>query len=133
MTLFRAFFEKLREGDGPALVHCAAGKDRTGILCALTLIALGVDEEAVVEDYVLTNRAVDLERRLPEVQERFSQFAGAEIPLDSILPFLGVENVYLATAMDMMIKRHGDLHGYMRDVLDVDALTMDRLRERLVA
>lgn len=132
VALFKSYFADLVETDGPALVHCAAGKDRTGILCALTLIALDVPEEAVVEDYELTNRAVDLENRLPEIRERFSMYIGRDLPEAAVLPFLGVEAVYLATAMDMIAKRCGDPHAYMRDVLGLDELARDKLRERLV-
>ncbi|MEU1389493.1 MULTISPECIES: tyrosine-protein phosphatase [unclassified Nonomuraea] len=42
----------------PALVHCAAGKDRTGMVVALILDLLGVDHEAIVRDYALTARAL---------------------------------------------------------------------------
>ncbi|WP_433439637.1 tyrosine-protein phosphatase [Nonomuraea sp. CA-141351] len=42
----------------PALVHCAAGKDRTGIVVALILDLLGVDHEAIVRDYALTAKAL---------------------------------------------------------------------------
>jgi len=132
VALFKAHFANLLEGEGAALVHCAAGKDRTGIICALTLLALDVPEDAVVADYELTNTAVDLQNRLPEVRERFSQFVGVEIPLDAVTPFLGVENAYLATAMDMIHKRCGDPMSYLRDVLGVDELARDALRERLV-
>lgn len=132
VALFRSYFADLTASDGPALVHCAAGKDRTGILCALTLIALDVPEEAVVADYELTNTAVDLANRLPEIRERFSSYIGRDLPEAAVLPFLGVEAVYLATAMDMIAKRCGDPHAYMRDVLGLDDLARDRLRERLV-
>lgn len=44
---------------GPALVHCAAGKDRTGVFCALVADAVGVRREAVVEDYALSNEALE--------------------------------------------------------------------------
>jgi protein-tyrosine phosphatase len=40
---------------GPALVHCAAGKDRTGVFCALVADAVGVEREAVVHDYAMSN------------------------------------------------------------------------------
>ncbi len=42
------------EGNLPAVVHCTHGKDRTGLLVALLLLMLGVDEAAVVQDYVLS-------------------------------------------------------------------------------
>lgn len=50
--------------DQPVLVHCAAGKDRTGVTVALTLSAAGVEREAVVEDYART------ERFMPESRNR---------------------------------------------------------------
>ncbi|HEY9414526.1 MAG TPA: tyrosine-protein phosphatase [Pseudonocardia sp.] len=40
---------------GPALVHCAAGKDRTGVFCALVSDAVGVSRDAVIEDYAMSN------------------------------------------------------------------------------
>jgi protein-tyrosine phosphatase len=50
----------LLEGDrAPALVHCAAGKDRTGITVAVLLAAAGVDEPAIVADYVATGERLD--------------------------------------------------------------------------
>ena len=52
--------------DGPVLVHCAAGKDRTGVLVALLLRAAGVTRDAVVADYVRTTEA------MPQVRQRIS-------------------------------------------------------------
>ncbi|MEQ8717398.1 MAG: tyrosine-protein phosphatase [Acidimicrobiales bacterium] len=46
----------LVEGDGPAIVHCTAGKDRTGLVAMLLLSTAGVDDEAVVDDYAATAR-----------------------------------------------------------------------------
>lgn len=45
--------------EGPTLVHCAAGKDRTGVAIALLLRLLGVERAAVVADYVLSGEAAD--------------------------------------------------------------------------
>ena len=128
VTLFSSFFQHLANDEGAALVHCAAGKDRTGILCALTLLALDVPEEAVVADYELTNTAIDLENRLPLVQQRFQEAAGVAIPLEAIKPFLGVELSYLATAMDMIEKRAGGVDAYLDNVLGVDDEARERMR-----
>lgn len=51
--------ELLTEDRGTSLFHCAAGKDRTGVVCALILLTLGVPREVVIEDYELTNLAID--------------------------------------------------------------------------
>lgn len=56
---FTAGFRAIARPDGlPALVHCAAGKDRTGILVALVLELLGVDDRTIVEDYMISNSAL---------------------------------------------------------------------------
>ncbi|NED98743.1 tyrosine-protein phosphatase [Phytoactinopolyspora halotolerans] len=59
-------------GDGAALAHCAAGKDRTGILVALTLTIVGVPREVIVEDYALTNTRIE---RIVERLTRTSTYA----------------------------------------------------------
>ncbi|TYK44947.1 tyrosine-protein phosphatase [Actinomadura decatromicini] len=45
--------------DGAALVHCAAGKDRTGVVCAVALDVAGVTREAIVTDYALSGERID--------------------------------------------------------------------------
>src|SRR6266404_4149256 len=53
---FRALFAHLLEDRAPLVIHCTAGKDRTGFACALILHTLGVSEDIISEDYLLTNR-----------------------------------------------------------------------------
>src|ERR1035437_8010473 len=53
---FRALFAHLLEDSAPLVIHCTAGKDRTGFACALILHALGVPDDLIAEDYLLTNR-----------------------------------------------------------------------------
>ncbi len=52
---YRELMAKLEQGAAPMLFHCTAGKDRTGIAAMIILMALGVDEETIIADYLLTN------------------------------------------------------------------------------
>lgn len=63
-------FRHVLEADGPALVHCAAGKDRTGVVSAMLLSAVGVRPDAIVADYVRTDKnMLRVLQRLNELPE----------------------------------------------------------------
>ncbi len=73
---FVAAFRAVTGPDGnPALIHCSAGKDRTGILAALLLGAAGVDRDAIVADYALTTERMDLVISRLASAERFAYLA----------------------------------------------------------
>jgi protein-tyrosine phosphatase len=57
-------FECIANGSMPLVVHCAAGKDRTGVAVAVLLRAVGVSQQTAMEDYLLTNEAGDFEQFL---------------------------------------------------------------------
>lgn len=60
----RGLFDCIAAGSMPLVVHCAAGKDRTGVAIAVLLRALDVSPETAIEDYLLTNDAGDFEQFL---------------------------------------------------------------------
>ncbi|MDI2030937.1 tyrosine-protein phosphatase [Saccharopolyspora sp. TS4A08] len=63
-------FRHVLAADGPALVHCAAGKDRTGVVSAMLLSAAGVRPDAIVADYVRTDKnMLRVLQRLEELPE----------------------------------------------------------------
>ncbi|MEM8616732.1 MAG: tyrosine-protein phosphatase [Pseudomonadota bacterium] len=129
---FRAWFEALAdlpEGES-AVVNCAAGKDRTGILCALTHHALGVPREAIFEDYILTNRAARVDERLPEMARLFNQHINKAYDDAVYQPFVGVDTVFLSAAIETIEAREGSLDEYLSNVLGLDAKARDRLRGR---
>ncbi len=128
VRLYREWFTELAEG-GAGVIHCAAGKDRTGIGCALTLIALGVDEEAVYADYEFTNQAVDLEKRMPRIQERMELRLGRKLDPAALRPMLGVEIDYLRQAMAQIEAKHGSALNYLDEVLGVSEAQRASLRE----
>ena len=89
-----------RPDAGPTLVHCAAGKDRTGVLVALVLDAVGVERAAVVADYALSAEHVEAMFR------RWSTASGREMP-DDLTPYLPRAEV-VETILGRLDATHGD-------------------------
>ena len=103
---FRVLFAHLLEDCAPLVIHCTAGKDRTGFACALILHALGVPDDLIAEDYLLTNRFY---RRDPS--------ASPDLPDDVKQAIALVEASFLAAAFEVIRADYGDLEGYFRDGL----------------
>src|SRR5690606_12863431 len=133
IDLFGRYFRALADADGPVLIHCAAGKDRTGVLAALTHHLAGVGEDEMLEDYLLTNTAVSLEARAPQVAVQLEQMTGRKASHAAVVAFLGVEADYLRAAFAEIADRHGSLDGYLERALGVDAAMRARIEERLCA
>ena len=118
--VFGRYFQALADQDRPVLIHCAAGKDRTGFLAALTHHLLGVSRGDMVEDYLLTNTAVDLEGRAPSIARQLHKMTGRLAADDAVVAFLGVEAAYLEAALAEVEARHGSIDAYLRDALGID-------------
>ena len=131
LDLFRRYFEAVAQADGAVLIHCAAGKDRTGILAALTHRILDVHADDLTEDYLLTNTAVRLEERAPAIAERLARWTGVVPSHDAVVAFLGVEAAYLDEAFAEIDRQSGSLDAYLTDAVGLDAATRDRVIERL--
>ena len=101
---FRTLFAHLLEDRAPLVIHCTAGKDRTGFACALILHTLGVADDVISEDYLLTNRYY---RRDPA--------SSSDLP-DDVKQVLGsVQGSFLAAAFEAIDADYGDLETYLRD------------------
>jgi protein-tyrosine phosphatase len=116
---YAAMFERLTQPDQlPALVHCTAGKDRTGFAAAVLLRTLGVPLETVYEDFLLTNHytAREIERTLWIIR-LVSMF---RTDPEQVRPVLGVERAYLEAAFGAVDERYGSFDAYRRDALGLD-------------
>ncbi|SDT65264.1 tyrosine-protein phosphatase [Jiangella sp. DSM 45060] len=111
---------------GSTLVHCAAGKDRTGVVCALALSVVGVDRQAVVDDYVQTGERVDaIMSRLKATATYAADLEGR--PNDANLP--RAESMH--TFLDFIDTEFGSPAGWLARHGWTDAETA-ALRARLV-
>lgn len=133
LDVFARYFRVLGEGDGAVVIHCAAGKDRTGLLAALTHRLLGVHHDDLVEDYLLTNAAVDLAGRAPAIARQLHAMTGRVASDAAVTAFLGVEAAYLDAAFTAITERHGSVEAYLEQALGVDAVLRDRIAARLSA
>jgi protein-tyrosine phosphatase len=123
---FAAATRLLAEACGAALFHCTAGKDRTGMLAALLLEAVGVPRAAVIEDYALTHE------RIGPLRERLLADAEARgIARTDFARLLGAEPGILMPALEHLDARYGGALAYLHGS-GVEDATIARLRERLV-
>lgn len=113
----------------PLVIHCTAGKDRTGLVAALLLLALGVPEETVVADYTLSNLAFEVlaGRMRPEMSRLYS-FGFGEVQLR---PFLLAEARTLRGALAYLRHRYGSLDWYFQRA-GLDDVVVERLRAELL-
>ena len=133
IDLYRRYFEALAAGEGPILVHCAAGKDRTGIICALTHHVAGVHDDDILADYLLTNEPERLTARLPLIREAVREATGRVASDEALMTAMRVEAEYLAEAFAAMRAAHGSLDGYLDEALGLDAELRERVRRRILA
>lgn len=116
---------------GGVLVHCTAGKDRTGLSAALMLAAAGATREAIVADYVLTGP--NLIGLFTDTMMRM--FAAIGLPDVPALRELATESPAeaIAAALEWVDATHGDAAGYLRagGLSDVELGALrDRMREQ---
>jgi protein tyrosine/serine phosphatase len=132
IDLYGRYFRTLANIDGPVLIHCAAGKDRTGILAALTHHVAGVSQEDMMSDYMATNDPARLERRLPMVTEAIQAHTGRALPPETVMIAMGVTPDYLETAFAAMEDHCGDVDGYLERALGVGPELRAVVRSRLL-
>jgi protein tyrosine/serine phosphatase len=117
----------LASADGPAVYHCAAGKDRTGVISAVILGVLGVPDEVIVADYAATKE------NLEAIIERLMATKSYATVLVNLPPdTLHAEAETMVAFLERVRAEYGDMRAYARDAgVAPDALeALGRLVER---
>ena len=114
-------------GDVPILIHCASGKDRTGVACMLILLALGVDRGIVLEDYLLTNvyRREAIQKKLEEDKDIILKHPERE-ELDRMT--FGVTEEIGKIVLDAIFNEYGSIESYFEKEFHINQEELQRLR-----
>ena len=113
---FAELFALLLQDDAPLVLHCTAGKDRTGVAAAPILQALGVPRPVVLQDYLLTN-ALCRHPPLPQ----------SDTPPEALAVLWRVQEDFLATALAAIDAQQGGMAGFLHRRLGLDAAALDLL------
>jgi protein-tyrosine phosphatase len=119
----------LAEDSVPALMHCAAGKDRAGLSIAVTLLALDVERDAIVADYLESNAT---HRRYKVRRNGSSEAARSPEVMELLSPLFDARAEYLTAAFETIEETWGGNDAYLERGLGVTPEQRERLRERLL-
>jgi protein tyrosine/serine phosphatase len=128
---YRLYLRALIDGQGGSMVHCFAGKDRTGIAVALVHHLTGVHRDDMLADYMRSNDPALLDRRIEIEADWLYENYGA-LSDAALRAFFGVDASYLEAAFDEMAARHGSVEGYAEAVLGFTPAERERLRAALI-
>lgn len=115
--VYKGFIESLIENQEPTLFHCTAGKDRAGFAAALVLLAVGVPEKIVIEDYMKTNKYT--EETIQDYINKINLYSLGSVDAEILRPLLGVEERFIRAALDEIKQKYGNVENFIRDELKI--------------
>jgi protein-tyrosine phosphatase len=124
--------DRLIAGGAPLLVHCSAGKDRTGFVIAMLLHALEVPEPLIRQDYLASRTWPGADSHRGSLEARLGAFIAPDELPGAVDTVLDVREVYLDAAMGTLRAEFGSVLRYLETAAGVDATRLDRLRNDLL-
>jgi len=128
-TRLGGLLRDMAQTDGAQVFHCSAGKDRTGWVAALLHTIAGVPEDAIVKDYLLTNRYT--QKQMETIRQSVLEEHGQAMA-ETIAPLLGVEERYLRAGFAQAIESYGSMQNYITGGLGLDGEVIMALRGKLL-
>lgn len=123
---FRSIFKQILDARGGVLFHCSAGKDRTGVLSALLLSLVGVDEDTVIREYTYTQTL------LAPLVEKLKRTLPDGISGKHAEDMLAARPEYIKEALNYLKESYGSAEGYLLS-LGFRTDEVEALRQKLVA
>jgi protein-tyrosine phosphatase len=120
---YAAIFHRLAAGREPLLIHCTAGKDRTGVASAILLSALGVPRETVVKDYLLTEALLPRPRAMAAL---------GGLPEQAKIELWRTDDAYVLAALQSIDTEYGSVPAYLKNSLGLSEAEISQLRSRLI-
>ncbi|MBR2824719.1 MAG: tyrosine-protein phosphatase [Solobacterium sp.] len=123
---YQMMFDELLMDHVPLLIHCAAGKDRTGIAAILFLLVLGVKEEEILKDYLLTN-----EYRITFIEDALREIDQKEEPelYELMLIYHGVSKNNFNIVLNSIQERYGSYERFFEIEYGLDKEKVELLRD----
>jgi protein-tyrosine phosphatase len=119
---FRLVLTGVARADGASVIHCTAGKDRSGWAIAVTQLVAGASHDDVIADYLGSNAGMEVAYR--PMLERFAAAGG---DAEGLSHMIYVQRQYLETALAHVDREFGGVHGYLSSALGMDQADIDRL------
>jgi len=132
---FKGAFREILDHQIPVVFHCTAGKDRTGLFGALLFKVLGVPDEEIRRDYLLSNEYLTSPAALSRMVEAMRSAApGASAPSQASVSVLaGVDVRYLDVALAAIDREYGSFDAYRREALGLTDQDIEALRRALLS
>jgi protein-tyrosine phosphatase len=129
--LFAAAINRIAGTDGRVLIHCSAGKDRTGILVCLILHCLGVPTEAIIDEYLRSSKAPGLVAMKPKILASIKHRHGLDLPEQAVDMLLDVRREYLEVCLLTIERSFGSVDHYL-GAIGVGVQQCAALRQRFL-
>ncbi len=112
----KALFKRISNPENlPVLIHCSAGKDRTGVVSSLIQQMLGVTPDVAMDDYLITNQNMD--EYNADVMRQLSKLAYFGVPWKMYVPLFDARRDYLNAAFTQVKEEFGAFDNWMRQGL----------------
>lgn len=126
----KALRQIMETEDGAVLWHCTEGKDRCGLLSAMTLFLLGVSEQDVMEDYLKTNTSAAT--RIDKMYQKWRKLGISKGRAEGMLGLFMAKEEYMQAALDFVKRTYGSVDLFLKDALKISDNERESFREKIL-